>query len=95
MYSSFNAGGEESGTNGDNNDETQLPFLRGVTLLEGGWVDNVLQVGKWANIWVMQEKHNKQCTQHCSASSMEPCQALKGLYLPSVAVSIINNVGYF
>ncbi|KAI9540819.1 hypothetical protein NQZ68_037014 [Dissostichus eleginoides] len=47
MYSSFNAGGEESGTSGDNNDETQLPFLRGVTLLEGGWVDNVLQVGEW------------------------------------------------
>uniref|UniRef100_A0A8D3D5Q8 Zinc finger SWIM-type containing 6 n=1 Tax=Scophthalmus maximus TaxID=52904 RepID=A0A8D3D5Q8_SCOMX len=45
MYSSFNAGGEESGTSGDNTDETQLPFLRGVTLLEGGWVDNVLQVG--------------------------------------------------
>ncbi|XP_077378074.1 zinc finger SWIM domain-containing protein 6-like isoform X1 [Festucalex cinctus] len=45
MYSSFNAGAEESGTSGDNNDETQLPFLRGVTLLEGGWVDNVLQVG--------------------------------------------------
>nr|XP_061804583.1 zinc finger SWIM domain-containing protein 6 isoform X3 [Nerophis lumbriciformis] len=45
MYSSFNAGTEESGTSGDNNDETQLPFLRGVTLLEGGWVDNVLQVG--------------------------------------------------
>uniref|UniRef100_A0A8C7XDR6 Zinc finger SWIM-type containing 6 n=1 Tax=Oryzias sinensis TaxID=183150 RepID=A0A8C7XDR6_9TELE len=45
MYSSFNAGGEESGTSGDNNDETQLPFLRGVTLLESGWVDNVLQVG--------------------------------------------------
>uniref|UniRef100_A0A8C6PGQ9 Zinc finger SWIM-type containing 6 n=1 Tax=Nothobranchius furzeri TaxID=105023 RepID=A0A8C6PGQ9_NOTFU len=45
MYSSFNAGGEESGSSGDNNDETQLPFLRGVTLLEGGWVDNVLQVG--------------------------------------------------
>lgn len=47
MYSSFNAGAEESGTSGDNNDETQLPFLRGVTLLEGGWVDNVLQVGEW------------------------------------------------
>lgn len=47
MYSSFNAGGEESGTSGDNNDETQLPFLRGVTLLEGGWVDNVLQVGEY------------------------------------------------
>ena len=47
MYSSFNAGGDESGTSGDNNDETQLPFLRGVTLLEGGWVDNVLQVGEW------------------------------------------------
>uniref|UniRef100_A0A8C5FWW7 Zinc finger SWIM-type containing 6 n=1 Tax=Gadus morhua TaxID=8049 RepID=A0A8C5FWW7_GADMO len=45
MYSSFNAGGEESGTSGDNTDDTQLPFLRGVTLLEGGWVDNVLQVG--------------------------------------------------
>ncbi|CAM9126030.1 unnamed protein product [Lampetra planeri] len=37
MYSSFNAGAEESGTSGDNNDETQLPFLRGVTLL-GGWL---------------------------------------------------------
>lgn len=49
MYSSFNAGGgEDSGSSsGDNNDETQLPFLRGVTLLEGGWVDNVLQVGEW------------------------------------------------
>lgn len=46
MYSSFNAGGEESGASGDNTDETQLPFLRGVTLLEGGWVDNVLQVGE-------------------------------------------------
>ena len=55
MYSSFNAGGEESGTSGDNNDETQLPFLRGVTLLEGGWVDNVLQVGEWTiNVTITQ-----------------------------------------
>ena len=66
MYSSFNAGGEESGTSGDNNDETQLPFLRGVTLLEGGWVDNVLQVGEWTiNVTITQgEKtaYNKQNT---------------------------------
>lgn len=56
MYSSFNAGGEESGASGDNNDETQLPFLRGVTLLEGGWVDNVLQVGEYA----LKPRKNKQ-----------------------------------
>eukprot|EP00064_Thunnus_orientalis_P008600 superscaffoldBa00001034_g8623 len=56
MYSSFNAGAEESGTSGDNNDETQLPFLRGVTLLEGGWVDNVLQVALHAptnGLWLL------------------------------------------
>ncbi|CDQ81767.1 unnamed protein product [Oncorhynchus mykiss] len=50
MYSSFNAGGEESGPSGENHEETQLPFLRGVTLLEGGWVDNVLQVGEYLSL---------------------------------------------
>ncbi|CAL1614693.1 unnamed protein product [Knipowitschia caucasica] len=44
MYSSFNA--DDSGSNGDSEDRP-LPFLRGVTLLEGGWVDNVLQVGEY------------------------------------------------
>uniref|UniRef100_A0A673YR92 Zinc finger SWIM-type containing 6 n=1 Tax=Salmo trutta TaxID=8032 RepID=A0A673YR92_SALTR len=45
MYSSFNTGGEESGTSGENSDETRLPFRRGIALLESGCVDNVLQVG--------------------------------------------------
>ncbi|KAM9794232.1 zinc finger SWIM domain-containing protein 6 [Syngnathus typhle] len=39
MYSSFGSGADESG------DESRLPFRRGVALLEGGCVDNVLQVG--------------------------------------------------
>uniref|UniRef100_A0AAZ3REQ8 ZSWIM4-8 C-terminal domain-containing protein n=1 Tax=Oncorhynchus tshawytscha TaxID=74940 RepID=A0AAZ3REQ8_ONCTS len=45
MYSSFNTGGEDSGTSGENSDETRLPFRRGIALLESGCVDNVLQVG--------------------------------------------------
>uniref|UniRef100_A0A8C1VB77 Zinc finger, SWIM-type containing 6 n=1 Tax=Cyprinus carpio TaxID=7962 RepID=A0A8C1VB77_CYPCA len=45
MYSSFNTGGEESATSGENVDETRLPFRRGIALLESGCVDNVLQVG--------------------------------------------------
>ncbi|KAJ7987025.1 hypothetical protein DPEC_G00334480 [Dallia pectoralis] len=45
MYSSFNTGGDESGTSGENSDETRLPFRRGIALLESGCVDNVLQVG--------------------------------------------------
>uniref|UniRef100_A0A8C8K2S1 SWIM-type domain-containing protein n=1 Tax=Oncorhynchus tshawytscha TaxID=74940 RepID=A0A8C8K2S1_ONCTS len=45
MYSSFSTGGEESGTSGENIDETRLPFRRGIALLESGCVDNVLQVG--------------------------------------------------
>ncbi|XP_055719718.1 zinc finger SWIM domain-containing protein 6-like [Salvelinus fontinalis] len=45
MYSSFSTGGEESGTSGENSDETRLPFRRGIALLESGCVDNVLQVG--------------------------------------------------
>lgn len=47
MYSSFNTGGEESAAAGEGSDETQLPFRRGVALLESGCVDNVLQVGEW------------------------------------------------
>lgn len=46
MYSSFNTGGEESASSGDNVDETRLPFRRGIALLESGCVDNVLQVGE-------------------------------------------------
>lgn len=46
MYSSFNTGGEESGGSGESGDETRLPFRRGIALLEGGCVDNVLQVGE-------------------------------------------------
>uniref|UniRef100_A0A671NTH1 Zinc finger SWIM domain-containing protein 6 n=1 Tax=Sinocyclocheilus anshuiensis TaxID=1608454 RepID=A0A671NTH1_9TELE len=45
MYSSFNTGGEESASSGENVDETRLPFRRGIALLESGCVDNVLQVG--------------------------------------------------
>ncbi|XP_028661289.2 zinc finger SWIM domain-containing protein 6 [Erpetoichthys calabaricus] len=45
MYSSFNTGGEETGTAGENSDESRLPFRRGIALLESGCVDNVLQVG--------------------------------------------------
>ncbi|XP_034094819.1 zinc finger SWIM domain-containing protein 6 isoform X1 [Gymnodraco acuticeps] len=45
MYSSFNTGGEETGSNGESIDETRLPFRRGIALLESGCVDNVLQVG--------------------------------------------------
>lgn len=46
MYSSFNTGGEELGSSGENSDETRLPFRRGIALLESGCVDNVLQVGE-------------------------------------------------
>lgn len=46
MYSSFNTGGEESASSGENVDETRLPFRRGIALLESGCVDNVLQVGE-------------------------------------------------
>uniref|UniRef100_A0A673CE23 Zinc finger SWIM domain-containing protein 6 n=1 Tax=Sphaeramia orbicularis TaxID=375764 RepID=A0A673CE23_9TELE len=45
MYSSFNTGGEDMGSSGENGDETRLPFRRGIALLESGCVDNVLQVG--------------------------------------------------
>ncbi|XP_061656282.1 zinc finger SWIM domain-containing protein 6 [Phyllopteryx taeniolatus] len=44
MYSSFGSGTEEPG-GPESGDETRLPFRRGVALLEGGCVDNVLQVG--------------------------------------------------
>ncbi|XP_069736314.1 zinc finger SWIM domain-containing protein 6 isoform X2 [Phaenicophaeus curvirostris] len=55
MYSSFNtgaddpaaaSGGAAAGGAGDAAaDETRLPFRRGIALLDGGCVDNVLQVG--------------------------------------------------
>nr|XP_057919070.1 zinc finger SWIM domain-containing protein 6 isoform X1 [Doryrhamphus excisus] len=48
MYSSFGSSGggaEELGGGGESGDEARLPFRRGVALLEGGCVDNVLQVG--------------------------------------------------
>ncbi|KAM9735793.1 zinc finger SWIM domain-containing protein 6-like [Menidia menidia] len=47
MYSSFDTGGGEevAGGGGESGDETRLPFSRGIALLEGGCVDNVLQVG--------------------------------------------------
>lgn len=41
MYSSFNYSAEDGG-----DDESRLPFKRGIALLESGCVDNVLQVGK-------------------------------------------------
>uniref|UniRef100_A0A6Q2Z5F3 SWIM-type domain-containing protein n=1 Tax=Esox lucius TaxID=8010 RepID=A0A6Q2Z5F3_ESOLU len=75
MYSSFNAGGEESGTSGENNDETQLPFLRGVTLLEGGWVDNVLQVGFHLSGTVTDPATSSQPEMVCSVSvSFDRCK---------------------
>ncbi|KAK1800304.1 hypothetical protein P4O66_000347 [Electrophorus voltai] len=45
MYSSFNTDGEDSAAAADGGDESRLPFRRGIALLEGGCVDNVLQVG--------------------------------------------------
>uniref|UniRef100_A0A8C5EDF0 Zinc finger SWIM domain-containing protein 6-like n=1 Tax=Gouania willdenowi TaxID=441366 RepID=A0A8C5EDF0_GOUWI len=45
MYSSFNNGVEEASSGGESSDEQRLPFRRGIALLEGGCVDNVLQVG--------------------------------------------------
>uniref|UniRef100_A0A674AI14 Zinc finger SWIM-type containing 6 n=1 Tax=Salmo trutta TaxID=8032 RepID=A0A674AI14_SALTR len=75
MYSSFNAGGEESGTSGENNEETQLPFLRGVTLLEGGWVDNVLQVGFHLSGTVTDPATSSQPEIICSVSvSFDRCK---------------------
>lgn len=83
MYSSFNAGGEESGTSGDNNDETQLPFLRGVTLLEGGWVDNVLQVGEYTTgRATARDKQSSQLAQLASPPRGTH-RAFQGLVLPS------------
>ena len=43
MYSSFVPGVKS--TNGDDGEVTQLPFDRGVKLLESGSVDDVLQIG--------------------------------------------------
>uniref|UniRef100_A0A8C7N421 Zinc finger SWIM-type containing 6 n=1 Tax=Oncorhynchus kisutch TaxID=8019 RepID=A0A8C7N421_ONCKI len=75
MYSSFNAGGEESGTSGENHEETQLPFLRGVTLLEGGWVDNVLQVGFHLSGTVTDPATSSQPEIICSVSvSFDRCK---------------------
>uniref|UniRef100_A0A8C2SQ66 Zinc finger SWIM-type containing 6 n=1 Tax=Coturnix japonica TaxID=93934 RepID=A0A8C2SQ66_COTJA len=56
MYSSFNTGSEDPaaapggaaaapGGAADAADENRLPFRRGIALLDGGCVDNVLQVG--------------------------------------------------
>ncbi|XP_004937319.1 zinc finger SWIM domain-containing protein 6 isoform X2 [Gallus gallus] len=56
MYSSFNTGNEDPaaapggavaapGGAADAADENRLPFRRGIALLDGGCVDNVLQVG--------------------------------------------------
>uniref|UniRef100_A0A3P8VRJ9 Zinc finger SWIM-type containing 6 n=1 Tax=Cynoglossus semilaevis TaxID=244447 RepID=A0A3P8VRJ9_CYNSE len=45
MYSSFNTGGEEIACSGESGDDTRLPFRRGISLLESGCVENVLQVG--------------------------------------------------
>lgn len=44
MYSSFCA--EDEGSCGESDEETRLPFRRGIALLESGCVDNVLQVGE-------------------------------------------------
>uniref|UniRef100_A0A8C7VPU6 Zinc finger SWIM-type containing 6 n=1 Tax=Oncorhynchus mykiss TaxID=8022 RepID=A0A8C7VPU6_ONCMY len=75
MYSSFNAGGEESGPSGENHEETQLPFLRGVTLLEGGWVDNVLQVGFHLSGTVTDPATSSQPEIICSVSvSFDRCK---------------------
>lgn len=60
MYSSFSTGGEEPGNTGDSGDETRLPFRRGIGLLEGGCVDNVLQVGEWSK--EQANKHTKQAS---------------------------------
>lgn len=57
MYSSFNTGSEDPaaapvgaaaapGGAADAADENRLPFRRGIALLDGGCVDNVLQVGE-------------------------------------------------
>ncbi|XP_037228155.1 zinc finger SWIM domain-containing protein 6-like [Falco rusticolus] len=56
MYSSFNPGAEDAAPGGstvgtapsggaDTTAENRLPFRRGIALLDGGCVDNVLQVG--------------------------------------------------
>lgn len=91
MYSSFNAGAEESGTSGDNNDETQLPFLRGVTLLEGGWVDNVLQVGEWdASVRTRQEATRNKT--EARSRSVRDFPRIRARLLNGS--SLINNAGY-
>uniref|UniRef100_A0A8C2G3S8 Zinc finger, SWIM-type containing 6 n=1 Tax=Cyprinus carpio TaxID=7962 RepID=A0A8C2G3S8_CYPCA len=72
MYSSFNTGGEESATSGENVDETRLPFRRGIALLESGCVDNVLQVG--------------ECF-HLSGTVTEPATTSEPEMVCSVAIS--------
>lgn len=104
MYSSFNAGGEESGTSGDNNDETQLPFLRGVTLLEGGWVDNVLQVGEWTvSLLNAGGKTHTRTQTHTTGHKLalvafpavDRCHTSTGACVGLAALCVINNAGYF
>nr|NP_001129959.1 zinc finger SWIM domain-containing protein 6 [Danio rerio] len=75
MYSSFNAGGEESAAGGESTDETRLPFRRGIALLESGCVDNVLQVGFHLSGTVTEPAVGAEPEQVCSvAISFDRCK---------------------
>uniref|UniRef100_A0A667WKX6 Zinc finger SWIM-type containing 6 n=1 Tax=Myripristis murdjan TaxID=586833 RepID=A0A667WKX6_9TELE len=75
MYSSFNTGGEEIGSSGENSDETRLPFRRGIALLESGCVDNVLQVGFHLSGTVREPATSSEPELVCSVSvSFDRCK---------------------
>ncbi|XP_077478112.1 zinc finger SWIM domain-containing protein 6-like [Stigmatopora argus] len=74
MYSSFGSGADEFG-GPENGDETRLPFRRGVALLEGGCVDNVLQVGFHLSGTVREPATSSEPEQLCNVSvSFDRCK---------------------
>ncbi|XP_061913362.1 zinc finger SWIM domain-containing protein 6 [Entelurus aequoreus] len=76
MYSSFGSGGAEELAGGpESGDETRLPFRRGVALLEGGCVDNVLQVGFHLSGTVREPATSSEAEAQCSVSiSFDRCK---------------------
>ncbi|XP_033845267.1 LOW QUALITY PROTEIN: zinc finger SWIM domain-containing protein 6 [Periophthalmus magnuspinnatus] len=75
MYSSFNGCGDDVGSSGENDDETRLPFRRGIALLESGCVDNALQVGFHLSGTVKEPATSSEPEMVCSVSiSFDRCK---------------------
>ncbi|KAK7895508.1 hypothetical protein WMY93_020833 [Mugilogobius chulae] len=75
MYSSFTGCGDDAGSSGDTDDETRLPFRRGIALLESGCVDNALQVGFHLSGTVKEPATSSEPEMVCSVSiSFDRCK---------------------